>query len=180
MRLKPDNIVQLFSTYKQHPSPITVTTFFFHSRPKQLDLFFFLYLLASQGNLNQETLAMNTPSTGSESSNDFVDEFSYDGLTTNFIFFSNEFPNDDLKDLFRRLHRHSKDRRFTLLATFLENCARVLREETSRLPQHMRELIPPFEDLFTLVDGGQFRLGPLGASMESAFLCALQVAMIIG
>ncbi|CAG7948614.1 unnamed protein product [Penicillium nalgiovense] len=123
---------------------------------------------------------MNTPSTGSESSNDFVDEFSYDGLTTNFIFFSNEFPNDDLKDLFRRLHRHSKDRRFTLLATFLENCARVLREETSRLPQHMRELIPPFEDLFTLVDGGQFRLGPLGASMESAFLCALQVAMIIG
>ncbi|KAJ5834965.1 hypothetical protein N7447_000991 [Penicillium robsamsonii] len=123
---------------------------------------------------------MNTPSSASESSGDFVNDFSTNGFTTNLIFFSNEFPNDDLKDVFRRLHRHSKDRRFTLLATFLENCARVLKEETSRLPQHLRELIPPFEDLFTLVDGGQFRLGPLGASMESAFLCALQVGMIIG
>ncbi|KAF5863302.1 hypothetical protein ETB97_010300 [Aspergillus alliaceus] len=119
---------------------------------------------------------MDTPSC---SSTDMVNDFAND-LTTKLVFFSNEFPNDDLKDLFRRLHRHSKDKRFTLLATFLENCARVLREETRRLPQHLKELVPPFETLFTLVDSGKFHLGPLGASMESAFLCALQVGMIIG
>ncbi|KZF25341.1 beta-ketoacyl synthase domain-containing protein [Xylona heveae TC161] len=123
---------------------------------------------------------METPSSASESLNDSINNFNPEDLTTNLIYFSNDFPNDDLKDLFRRLHRHSKDRRFTLLATFLENCARVLKEETNHLPQSLRELVPPFETLFTLVDGGQFRLGPLGASMESAFLCALQVGMIIG
>jgi hypothetical protein len=172
------NQMQSFQGIKQHQGPVSDISSV-HSWSTRLSFSLALFL-ANESRSNQYSFNMNTPSTASDSSSDFINDFSTNGLTTNLIFFSNEFPNDDLKDLFRRLHRHSKDKRFTLLATFLENCARVLREETSRLPQHLRELIPPFEDLFTLVDGGQFHLGPLGASMESAFLCALQVAMIIG
>src|SRR4051812_29735313 len=37
-----------------------------------------------------------------------------------FGYFSNEFPRGDLKDLFRRLLSHSKDRRHPLLAIFIQ------------------------------------------------------------
>ncbi len=115
---------------------------------------------------------METPSSGST---DIVDDFN-----TKLVFFSNEFPNDDLKDLFRRLQRRSKDKRFAMLATLLENCTRVIKEESAQLPQCLRDLIPPFDDVLTLVDSGNFRFGPLGAAMESSFLVVLQLGMLIG
>ncbi len=100
---------------------------------------------------------------------------------TKLVFFSNEFPNDDLKDLFRRLHRHSKDRRFTLLAAFLEECTVVVREEAARLPKPLQSLIPHFDSILGLLDtGGDFRQGSLGAAMESVFLCVLELGMLIG
>ncbi|KAI1380222.1 putative polyketide synthase [Hypoxylon crocopeplum] len=95
------------------------------------------------------------------------------------VFFSNEFPNDDLKDLFQRLHRHSKDRRFRSLAIFIEECTVTLKEEASKLPRQLQDLIPTFETVLSLADG-DYRKGPLGAAMESVFLCVLQLGMIIG
>jgi hypothetical protein len=115
---------------------------------------------------------METPSSGST---DMVDDF-----VTKLVFFSNDFPSDDRKNLFRLLQRLSKDKRFTMLATLLENCTRVLQKENALLPQRLRDLIPPFDDILTLVDSGQFRFGPLGAAMESAFLVILQLGMLIG
>jgi hypothetical protein len=96
------------------------------------------------------------------------------------IFFSNEFPNDDLRDLFRRLHRHSKDRRFRLLATFLDESTQVLKEEARKLPRPLQDLIPHFQSILHLADHGDFRQGSLGAAMESALLCVLQIGMLIG
>ena len=101
-------------------------------------------------------------------------------LKTKIVFFGNEFPNDDLKDLFRRLQRHSKDRRFPLLNLFLEECSAVIKDEAAKLPQHVQDLIPPFHTVLTLADHGDFRQGALGAAMESALLCVLQIGMIIG
>ena len=96
------------------------------------------------------------------------------------VFFGNEFPNDDLKDLFRRLLRHSKDRRFRTLAAFIEETTLVLKDEVSKLPQPLKNLVPHFDTILTLAECGDFRQGALGAAMESALLTVLELAVFIG
>ena len=96
------------------------------------------------------------------------------------VYFSNEFPNDDLKELFRRLHRHAKDKQFFLLGKFLEGCTAVLKNEVAKLPPPLKQIVPPFETILNLVGAADFRRGPLGAAMESAFLTVLEVGMFIG
>ena len=102
-----------------------------------------------------------------------------DGLndfTHKLAFFSNEFPNDDLKDLFRRLQRNSKDRRFRFLAMFLDEVNAVIREELLNLPGYLQQVLPPFQTVLGLAD---FRQGPLGGAMESALLCVLEIGMLL-
>ncbi|EFQ33703.1 beta-ketoacyl synthase domain-containing protein [Colletotrichum graminicola] len=101
-------------------------------------------------------------------------------LTSRLLFFSNEFPNDDLRDLFRRLHNHSKSQRFRLLATFLDACGDVVHHEAAALPSHLKKLIPPFKSVLSLADNHHFRQGPVGGALESALLCVLEIGMFIG
>ena len=112
---------------------------------------------------------MDTPSS---LSTDVMNDF-----TTKLVFFSNEFPNDDLQDLFRRLQRHSKDKRFRFLATFLEECTTVVKEEALKLPQYLQDHLPSFPSVLTLED---YRQGSLGGAIESALLCVLEIGMLIG
>ncbi|KAL4764786.1 type I polyketide synthase [Aspergillus foveolatus] len=100
--------------------------------------------------------------------------------STTLIFFGNEFPNDDLKGLFRCLLRLSKDRRFRQLAAFLEESTLVLKKEVAALPQPLRDLVPHFHTVLPLAELGDFRQGPLGAAMESALLTVLELGMFIG
>ncbi|KAI4195861.1 MAG: hypothetical protein LQ350_006936 [Teloschistes chrysophthalmus] len=86
---------------------------------------------------------------------------------TKVIFFSNELPSDDLRDLFRRLQRHSKDKRFRYLNTFLEECIDVVKDEVRRLPQHLQNLMPYFATVLALVEHGDFRQGPLAGAAVS-------------
>jgi len=118
---------------------------------------------------------MDTPSSESSTSTDIVND-----LNTKLVFFSNEFPNDDLPELFRRLQRHSKDKRFRYLAAFLEASTAVVKDEALKLPQQLQDLIPHFNTVLTLADHGDFRQGALGAAMESAILCVLEIGMLIG
>ena len=118
---------------------------------------------------------MDTPSSGSTSSGDLLPE-----MKTKIVFFSNEFPSDDIRELFRRLHRHAKDKRFSFLASFLEESAATIKEESSKLPRPLQDLIPSFNSVLTLADHGDFRHGPLGAAMESALLTVFEIGMLIG
>ena len=47
------------------------------------------------------------------------------------VYFGNEFPNDDLKDVFRRFLQRSRDRRFRVLAAFFEEATLVLKNDTA-------------------------------------------------
>ncbi|KAL3475801.1 hypothetical protein BJX99DRAFT_270936 [Aspergillus californicus] len=100
--------------------------------------------------------------------------------STRLVYFGNEFPNDDLKGLFRCLIRYSKDRRFRQLATFLEESTMVLKKEVAALPQSLKALVPHFHSLLPLVEVDDFRQGPLAAAMESALLIVLELGMFIG
>jgi hypothetical protein len=101
-------------------------------------------------------------------------------LASQLLFFSNEFPNDDLKDLFRRLHTNSKGQRFRSLATFLDASSDAIHHEVAALPLHLKKLIPPFKDVLSLADNPDFRQGPVGGALESALLCILEIGMFIG
>ncbi|KAG8412122.1 hypothetical protein J3459_016005 [Metarhizium acridum] len=96
------------------------------------------------------------------------------------VYFGNEFPNDDLNDLFRKLLQHSKDRRFRLLSAFLDEATLVLQEEIARLPHNVRSQVPHFDNIVTLSENGYLRELGLGAAMESALLIVLQLALFIG
>lgn len=96
------------------------------------------------------------------------------------IYFSNEFPHDDLQDLFRRLRTHSKDTKHQTLAQFIVEATRTVREEVRRLPMQLRALIPAFETVFELANHPDLRKGPLGGSIEGVLLSVVELATLIG
>ncbi|KFY50141.1 hypothetical protein V496_09555 [Pseudogymnoascus sp. VKM F-4515 (FW-2607)] len=95
-------------------------------------------------------------------------------------YFGNEFPPDDLQDLARRLHNHSKDRRHHVLARLLEETTSALRGEISSLPTKLRSLLPPIESILDLVDYPELRVGPLSGSIDGVLLSVIELATFIG
>ena len=95
-------------------------------------------------------------------------------------YFSNEFPHDDLQDLLRGLHVHSKDRRHTILAKFIDEATLAIREEVRGLPTALKALIPPFETIFNFANHSKLRNGPLCGSIDNILLCTLELGIFIG
>ncbi|OJJ96972.1 hypothetical protein ASPACDRAFT_33832 [Aspergillus aculeatus ATCC 16872] len=96
------------------------------------------------------------------------------------LYFSNEFPTDDLSTLLRRLHSHSKHSSHPILARFLSEATRVLRNEVSQLRMELGQLVPAFESVTTLAGETKLRKGPLAQSIDGVLLCVLQLGMYIG
>lgn len=96
------------------------------------------------------------------------------------IYFSNEFPHDDLQDLLRLLHNHSKDRRHAVLSRFIDEATLAIRDEVRRLPTALKSLIPPFETVLSLADHSELRKGPLSGSVDGVLLCVVELATFIG
>ena len=96
------------------------------------------------------------------------------------VYFSNEFPHDDLQDLFRRLYTHSKDRGHPVLARFIDEATLTIRDEVRRLPAALQGLIPPFETVLDFADHPELRRGPLSGSVEGILLCVVELATLIG
>ncbi|KAJ0107113.1 polyketide [Diaporthe amygdali] len=96
------------------------------------------------------------------------------------LYFDNQFPNEDLQELYRGLAVRSKDRGHPLLARFIDNATSAVREELRLLSSAQRALFPPFESVFDFSDHPQLRKGPLCGSVEGVLLCVLQLAILIG
>ncbi|KAJ0419477.1 hypothetical protein BJY00DRAFT_313867 [Aspergillus carlsbadensis] len=95
------------------------------------------------------------------------------------LYSGNKFPSDDLSDLFRRLQQQSKDRGFWLLNAHLKVSTLVLQEEFSKLPHHIRNQVPQFDDIATLSENGYLEHLGLGPAIESALLIVLQLGLFI-
>lgn len=96
------------------------------------------------------------------------------------LYFDNQFPNEDLQDLYRGLTTRSKDRGHPLLARFIDDATLAVRDELRLLSSAQRALFPPFETVFNLADHHQLRQGPLCGSVEGVLLCVLQLSILIG
>lgn len=95
------------------------------------------------------------------------------------IHFSNEFPKEDLLDVYRHLHNQSKDRRHRLLAEFIDEATRAIKEETQQLPSKLKQKIPPFETLFTWAEDPELRGGVLCGAVEGVLLVLAQISLYI-
>ncbi|KAM7194536.1 hypothetical protein V8F20_007892 [Naviculisporaceae sp. PSN 640] len=97
------------------------------------------------------------------------------------VVFSPELPSGDVQDLLRRLHRHAKHPRHSLLARFLRESVAVLRQEVQTLSRDQRATLPFFSDVVTLGSWWEtLRHGPVGGAWEGAIVCLYQIAMFIG
>lgn len=96
------------------------------------------------------------------------------------IFFGSDFPNDDVGQLLRRLYRCAKDRRYPVMARFVDEVTLAVRDEVRELPGHLGSLMPPFQSVLHLWDEAEVRRGPLGESVDGTLLCVLQLASFIG
>jgi hypothetical protein len=116
--------------------------------------------------------------TPSETSSPSIESVQH--LNMRVAYFSNEFPGDDLRDLFRHLHVHSRNKRHPILARFIHEATEALREEVRLLPNALRMLVPPFNTIFGLADHDGLRTGPLGGAIDGVLLCVLQLATLVG
>ncbi|KAF2723085.1 putative polyketide synthase [Polychaeton citri CBS 116435] len=115
---------------------------------------------------------MFTPSTTSDSSDD--------PQKMELVYFSNEFPKEDLQDLFRRLHNQSKDKHHPTLAKFISDATWALKDEVRRLPSNLRRLIPPFETVFSWAENNELREGQICGAVDGVLLVVVQLALYIG
>ncbi|KAI0417496.1 putative polyketide synthase [Xylaria grammica] len=96
------------------------------------------------------------------------------------IYFSNDFPNDDLQQLFRQLLHRSKDRRHPHLARFLDEATLAVRDELGHLTPALRSLIPPFGTILDFAHFTDLRKGPLCGSIDGILLCVVEIGTLIG
>lgn len=96
------------------------------------------------------------------------------------LYFSNEFPHDDLQGVLRNIHRHSTDRQHPILARFLDEATLAIREELRQLPAVLRDLFPPFETVLNLADFADLRKSRLCGSIDGVLLCTLELGLLIG
>nr|ALP31871.1 polyketide synthase 29 [Diaporthe helianthi] len=106
---------------------------------------------------------------------DSLDEYSKMKL----LYLSNEFPHDDLASLTRHLHLFSKQRRYPVLARFLDEATEAIRAEVRLLPTSLRSIVPPFSVILDFVDHADLRKGPLAASIDGVLLIAVQLGTLI-
>lgn len=96
------------------------------------------------------------------------------------VYFGNELPPpNELREVFRQLHRRSKDRKHPLLASFLDQATLAIREEVRSLPGTLRRSIPPFEKITDFVEFTSLRQGPLCGSTEGILLATLELGTFI-
>ncbi|KAK8064116.1 ketoacyl-synt-domain-containing protein [Apiospora saccharicola] len=95
------------------------------------------------------------------------------------LYFSNEFPRDDLATLCRRLHMLSKQRRHPVLARFLDEATELIRAEVRLLPASLQAQFTPFSVVLNFVDHAELRSGPLGAAIDGVLLVAVQLGTLI-
>ncbi|GAM43179.1 hypothetical protein TCE0_047r17773 [Talaromyces pinophilus] len=96
------------------------------------------------------------------------------------IYFGNEFPKDDLEDLFRRIHNHSKDNNHFILTQFINEATLAIKDEIRRLPTEMKQSIPPFDTILRWAEPNELRNGLMCGAVDGVLLVVAQLAAYIG
>ncbi|KAF2272823.1 putative polyketide synthase [Westerdykella ornata] len=96
------------------------------------------------------------------------------------VYFGNEFPREDLQDVFRRLHNYSKDRHYPVLARFIHEATWAIKDEVRRLPNELKQLFPPFDTVLAWAENSELREGLICGAVDGVLLIVVQLATYIG
>ncbi|KAG9871680.1 putative polyketide synthase, partial [Aureobasidium melanogenum] len=96
------------------------------------------------------------------------------------VYFSNDFPKDDLQTLFRHLRNQSKTRQHTILAHFLATATSSLKHEIQALSAELKQSFRPFESLLDWADDAELRRSSLCGAVDGVLLVILQLGAYIG
>ncbi|KAH2544610.1 hypothetical protein KXW97_001873 [Aspergillus fumigatus] len=96
------------------------------------------------------------------------------------VYFGNELPQDGIQGICRRLHTYTKDRRYPLLARFIEESTWAVHDEVRQLHAAQKALVSPFESVLHLAEQPELCRGPLCGSIEGVLLCVIQLGTFIG
>ncbi|KAF2024556.1 polyketide synthase [Setomelanomma holmii] len=95
------------------------------------------------------------------------------------VYCSNEFPKEDLQDVFRQLYIQSKSNKHYILARFIDEATRTVKKEIEKLPSSLRNLIPVFESLSSWSEDKELREGQLCGSVDGVLLVLVQISSYI-
>ncbi|KAF2209148.1 hypothetical protein CERZMDRAFT_87124 [Cercospora zeae-maydis SCOH1-5] len=95
------------------------------------------------------------------------------------IYFSNEFPPDDIATVLRNIRLLAKDRRHPILELFLVKATEAIRKEIQMLPGEVREAFPAFSCITSLWHEHNLREGALSGAIDGALLCVVQLGIYI-
>ncbi|KAI8934142.1 Non-reducing polyketide synthase PKS8-1 [Plenodomus lindquistii] len=95
------------------------------------------------------------------------------------VYFSNEFPKEDLRDVFRQLHIQSKSSNHHTLAQFIAEATRAVKKEIENLPSSLKKLIPVFDTLESWSEHKQLREGQLCGAIDGVLLVLTQLSTYI-
>lgn len=95
------------------------------------------------------------------------------------VYFGDEHP-PNLADILLRLRASSKSNEHRHLASFLDECTRIMRDEFFDLPTSSKKFAPPFENILDLGRDESLLSGPLGLGVEYMLLCVIEIAALIG
>lgn len=96
------------------------------------------------------------------------------------VYFSNEFPHDDLRGLLCDLYTLSKSSRYPILARFLDDSTLAVRDEIRQLPASLATLFPPFENFLSLAAASTPSQVLLSSAVDSILLCVVELGTLIG
>lgn len=96
------------------------------------------------------------------------------------VYFSNDFPKDDLQNLFRHLRNQAKTRQHTILAHFLTTATASVKHEIQALSVELKQYFRPFESLLDWADDTELRKSSLCGAVDGVLLVILQLAAYIG
>lgn len=95
------------------------------------------------------------------------------------IHFNNEFPKEDLQSIFRQLVKHSQENSHRLLAHFISEATRAVKDEIQQLSLQSRKCFSPFQDLFAWAEDTQLREGLFCGAVDGVLLVFLQICLYI-
>lgn len=95
------------------------------------------------------------------------------------VYFSNEFPKEDLQQVFRLLHIKSKSDNHHILAKFNDDATKAIKREVQKLPSSLRQLIPPFQTLSSWAERKDLREGHLCGAVDGVLLILAQISLYI-
>jgi monodictyphenone polyketide synthase len=99
--------------------------------------------------------------------------------TMEVVYFGNEFPKEDLMDVFRCLHNRSKSSDHHVLARFINESTAAVKKEIEKLPSSLKSLIPTFESLSSWAENKELREGQLCGAIDGVLLVLVQVSVYI-